>query len=92
MKKKRLKINWLNVIKLIVFIICVSMIIHDLYLLTIYSFITGNLYGWSWFGLLTFILFCSIADIIYEDFEEQIKSIQSYRPKHAKDTTDVNNI
>lgn len=70
---KKRKINWINVIKAVVFIFCISMIIHDIFMLTVYGWITGNLYGWSWFGFLTFILFCSIACIIYEDFDEQIK-------------------
>lgn len=89
---KRLKIKWINVIKLILFIFCISMILHDMYMLTLYSWFTGNSCGFTWFGLLTFILFCSIAGLIYDDFEEQTKSIQSYRPKHAKDTTHVNNL
>lgn len=87
MKKKKIKIKWLNIIKLISFIFCVYMILHDLYMITIHSYVTGNMYNWSWLGLLTFILFCSIAEIIYNDFKEQLKSIPSYRPKHAKDTT-----
>lgn len=73
MKKKKLKIKWINVIKLIVFIFCISMILHDMYMLTIGSWVTGNLYGWTWYGFLTFILFCTVAGMIYEDFEEQIK-------------------
>lgn len=90
MKKKIVKIKWLNVIKLILFIFCVYMILHDLYMITIHSYITGNMYSWTWYGLLTFILFCSTAGMIYEDFEEQIKNIPSHRPKHARDNT-INN-
>jgi len=83
---KKRKIKWLNVIKLIVFIFCVYMILHDVYMLTIHSYITGNMYGWTWIGFITFILFFIVAGMIYEDFEEQIKSIPSHRPKYAKDT------
>lgn len=86
MKKKRVKIKWLNVIKLILFIYCVYMILHDVYMITIHSYITGNMYSWTWLGFITFILFIIVAGTIYDDFEEQTKSIQSYRPKHAKDT------
>lgn len=89
---KRLKIKWINVIKLILLIISILVILHDTYMLTLASWFTGKLYSFSWFGLMTFILFCIIAGIIYNDFKEQIKSIQSYRPKHAKDTIRVNNI
>lgn len=85
MKKK--KIKWINVIKLFVFIYCVYMICHDVYMLTIHSYITGNMYGWTWIGFLTFILFFVIAGLIYEDFEEQLKSTQSHKSKHAKDTS-----
>jgi len=42
-------------------------------MLTIGSWVTGQLYGWTWLGFITFILFCSIAGMIYEDFEEQIE-------------------
>ena len=80
------KVKWKNVIKLLILLLSIIVILHDLYMLTFASWISGQLYGWTWYGLLTFILFCSIASMIYEDFEEQIKSIQSYRPKHAKDT------
>ena len=86
MKKKRVKIKWLNVIKLIIFIFCVYMILHDLYMITISSWITGKMCSWTWLGFMTFILFIIIAGAIYDDFEEQIKSIPSYQPKHAKDT------
>lgn len=89
---KRLKIKWINVIKLILLIISILVILHDMYMLTLASWFTGKLYSFSWFGLMTFILFCGIAGIIYNDFKEQIKSIQSYQPQHAKDTTHVNNI
>lgn len=82
MKKKKIK----NVIKSILFIFCVVMILHDLYMVTIHSYITGNMYGWSLFGFITFILFVMIASMIYEDFEEQLKSTQSHRPKYAKGT------
>ena len=84
------KIKWINVIKAVVFLFCIVMILHDLYMLTFASWISGELYGWTWYGLLTFILFCSIAGMIYDDFEEQIKNIPSHRPKHARDNT-INN-
>lgn len=83
---KKVKIKWLNVLKLIIFIFCVYMILHDLYMLSVGGWITGNMHSWTWLGFITFILFYMLAGAIYDDFEEQTKSIQSYRPKHAKDT------
>lgn len=79
MKKKKLKIKWVNVIKAIIFVFCISMILHDVFMLTFASWITGNFYGWTWFGFLTFILFCTIASMIYEDFEEEIEKTQATR-------------
>lgn len=83
---KRVKIKWSNVIKLILFVFCVYMILHDLYMITIHSYIAGNMYRWTWLGFVTFISFIIVASEIYDDFEEQIKSIPSNQPKHAKDT------
>lgn len=82
MKKKRLKIK--NVVKLFVFILCVYMILHDLYMITLHGYITGQHCGWTWLGFMTFILFCVIAGFIYEDFEEQIKRVSTLETvKHS---------
>jgi len=83
MKKK--KIKWGNVFKAIIFLFCIGVMLHDFYMLTIYSFITNQLAQLTWFGLGTLILAIMTASLIYEDFEEQTKNIHSYRPKHAKD-------
>lgn len=72
---KRLKVKWISVIKLILFIFCISMILHDMYMLTIHSWITSKTVSFTWFGLLTFILFCGMAELIYEDFKEQTKRV-----------------
>lgn len=50
MNKKR-RINWENVIYGITFIICSLLIITDLCKVTIFSWITGNYCGLTWFGL-----------------------------------------
>ena len=73
MKKKKLKIKWGNVFKALIFVFCVGMILHDFYMLTIYSFITGNFCSLTWFGVITLFINIIIAGGIYEDFEEQIK-------------------
>lgn len=77
MKKKRMKIKWMNVIKAIVLVSLISIILHDIYMVTIYSTITGNLYGFTWYGLITFILFCVISVNLYEDLNEQTKSVSN---------------
>lgn len=83
---KKVKIKWLNVGKLILFIFCIGNISHDLYMVTLYSYISGSMYGWSSYGFLTFILFCIVAIVIYEDFEEQTKSTQPSRQTYRKGT------
>lgn len=85
MKKILLKIKWKNVIKSLMLLVSVSFIIHDVYLLTISSWFTGELYSFTWFGFITFILFCTITGMIISDFEEQ-KSILNSRPKQSKNT------
>ena len=86
MKKILLKIKWKNVIKSLILLISVSFMLHDVYLLTISSWFTGKLYSFTWFGFITFILFCTITGIIVSDFEEQTKSILTRRPKQIKNT------
>lgn len=69
---KKLKIKWKNVALLIVLIICASIIIHDVFMLTFYSWITGMMASWTWFGFLTFLLAFAIGGEIIEYFEEEI--------------------
>ena len=79
------KIKWGNLLKLIVFVFCIGVIIHDFYMLTLYSFITGKYVGWTWFGLATFILACGFVDVIYEDFRYQIKKMSAIKgSRHLK--------
>ena len=77
---KKHKIKWDNVIKLLIFLFCVGLILHDFYLVAI------KFYSWTGIGFATFLLAIITASTIYSDFEDQIKSIPSYQPKHAKDT------
>lgn len=65
------KIKWENVIKLNVFIVSMVMILHDMFMIIFRG------YSWTWYGFITFILFTTVASMIYEDFEEQIKSTNS---------------
>lgn len=70
--KKKIKIKWLNVALVVVFLMCLYVILHDMFMLTIYSWITGKMVGWTWFGFLTFILAGAIGGQIFEYFEEEI--------------------
>ena len=79
MKKKKIKVKWGNVVKLMILLFCIGLIIHDLICL---AFMFGML---TWFGVATHVLCWLIIGTIWEDFEEQNKNIHSYQPKHAKD-------
>jgi len=64
----------LKVKNVILFILSMSMILHDMYILAIKH---GS---FTWIGFITFILFCAIADLTYEDFKEQIKRVLTLEP------------
>lgn len=70
--KKRLKIKWRNVGLLGVLLICAYIVGHDLFMLTIYSWITGQMIGWTWFGFLTFIIAFAVGGEIIEYFIDEI--------------------
>lgn len=71
---KKIKINWTNLIKLILLVIFASIIIRDVFMITFYSWLTNTTVGFTYFGLLTFILILSIACKLYEDLFGQQKS------------------
>ena len=70
MKAKR-KINWLGVIEAILFLGSLAVIIHDFYMVTVYSWIHSITVGWTWFGLGTLFIAFMVASITYEDLEER---------------------
>ena len=72
-KKKRLKIKWKNIALLLILLVCAGLVIHDVYMLTIYSWITGRMAGWTWFGFLTFLLAFAIGGEILEYIIEDSK-------------------
>lgn len=61
------KIKWKNLFKLVILIICVSTIFHDLYMLTIHSWINSTTVSWTSFGLLTFVLSGLLSEYLIED-------------------------
>lgn len=70
--KKRLKIKWNNIALLGVLLLCAYIVIHDLFMLTIYSWITGQMLGWTWFGFITFIISFAVGGEIIEYFYEEV--------------------
>lgn len=75
------KIKWKNVFKVAVLIACGLVVVHDAYMLTIGSLVTGNLYGWSWYGLITFMLCWFIGGITLEDVLDQFKKMSNVGSK-----------
>ena len=49
------KIRWGNLVRAFLFIGSLLVIIHDLYMVTISQFVTGNMVGFTCFGLITLI-------------------------------------
>lgn len=76
MKRFIKKVKWLNVLKCLGFIGCLALVIHDFYMITIYSWVHSISVGFTWFGLGTFVMAIMIADLIYQDFEEQLIAIE----------------
>lgn len=69
------RVKWRNVMKLLVMLIAASVVIYDMYKLTIYSFITDKLGSWTWYGFTTFIMCFAIASVLYFDVFESTKKV-----------------
>lgn len=65
------RVKWLNVLKIVGFIGCLALIVHDLFMVTVYGWITSNMVGWTWFGFATFVAAIMTAGTIFDDLEEQ---------------------
>ncbi len=78
------KIKWLNVFKMIILLLCIGMIVHDIFMLTIYSYISGAVYGWSWFGFISFCLVVGVMFYVIDDFKEQIKKMSTDSAKDSR--------
>lgn len=67
------KINWINVLLFIVFIVSSILVINDIYTITLKSVITGQYYGFTWFGLVTFTTELFVAIGIGVDIYDKSK-------------------
>lgn len=74
MKRTKRKINKkklaIFIALAIVFIICAYVILHDLFMLTFYSWFTGKMVGLTWYGFITFILACMTISVIWDYFND----------------------
>ena len=67
------KINYKNVLKLVILIFCLGVINHDMYMLLIYPLISKTLTQFTLYGFLTFVLSIHISlNIFY-----QIKNVSN---------------
>lgn len=73
MKNKKLKIKWGNLGLMCILIICLIVVLHDLYVIFIQPWITGISAGWTWFGFITFILAFFTGGAIIDYFIDEIK-------------------
>lgn len=74
MKRKKLKLNRERTTIFIIFILSMFVIIHDIYMLTINFWVTGDSYGWTWCAFISFMLAVMVAGVlgeyIYDDFNK----------------------
>lgn len=73
MKRKKAKLKWKNLFKLLLFITLIMIILHDFYIISINSWITGKQATMTVFGLLTGAVNCFVAAVLYEDLEEELR-------------------
>ena len=65
------RIKWKNMALLIILIVCSSVILKDVYMLTIYSSITGKLMGLSFIGIIELMVCVLVGINIIEYFDEK---------------------
>ena len=70
---KRRKINWNNLLTLVLFVLSIVAIFYDISVLTIAT-LMGKMAGWTWFGFITFCLAWFIMIWSYEELEEIIRN------------------
>lgn len=75
--KKKIRLNWKNIGKVIIFIICFGFVMYDFYMLGIYPILTGKLVGWTMMGFMSFVTALIMLASIYEDFKEETKNVSN---------------
>ncbi len=69
--KKRIK--WNNVFGTILFILCLCLVLADLFYILIQPVITTYITTWSWFGILTFSFSLAYTIWFIEYFIKEVK-------------------
>lgn len=66
----RRKINWGNLIKLIIMAFCILIVVYD-YANIIISMFGKYTLGFTWYGIIINLILLSISQIIYSDLFER---------------------
>ncbi len=70
---KRKKLNWNNLCTLVIFVLSVTLILYDLTILTVATFM-GKMAGWTWLGFITFVACWVLMAWSYEELQEIIRN------------------
>lgn len=65
------RIKWKNIILLLILLTTTYLIVKDIYTITIYSWIIGNMHSFTWLGVLTFSIEIVIGGGLIDYFIEQ---------------------
>ena len=71
LKKHKRKIKIYQVVKFLIMVLCLTLILHDTYLVIFKSC------QWTWLGVISFIIVTYIFIDILDDFVEQIKKMSN---------------
>lgn len=63
------RINKKNVLRMIILLVCIGLVAHDLYMITLSQFFTGHLASWTIYGFVTFIFATMLGTKLAEDLK-----------------------
>lgn len=64
-----MKVRWNRVVIALIFIMSLSLILYDTYCIAFKPWFTGEMYSWTIFGFLTFIIAFQLSLITFEQLE-----------------------
>ena len=71
---KKIKIKWINVSKAILLVLSSLVVIHDMFMVTAYGWITNKPCQLTWFGLGTFLIACYASIYLVDNLFGETKS------------------
>lgn len=70
---KMKKLNWKHLSLLIILVICIGIVLHDIYLIGVACWISSKLYGFTFFGFITFVVAIIVGVVVWEKIKEKLK-------------------